>query len=31
VIGDLLYTVSEAGVEAVDLITLEDAAWVPFR
>lgn len=31
VIGGLLYTVSEAGVEAVDLITLEDAAWVPFR
>lgn len=31
VIGDLLYTVSEAGVEAVDLVTLGDGAWIPFR
>jgi hypothetical protein len=31
VIGDLLYTVSETGVEAVDLNTLADVAWVPFR
>jgi uncharacterized secreted protein with C-terminal beta-propeller domain len=31
VVGDLLYTVSEAGVEAVDLDTLDDVAWVPFR
>ena len=31
VVGDLLYTVSEAGVEAVDLVTLDDVAWVPFR
>jgi hypothetical protein len=31
VIGDLLYTVSETGVEAVDLNTLEDVAWVAFR
>jgi uncharacterized secreted protein with C-terminal beta-propeller domain len=31
VIRDLLYTVSEAGVEAMDLATLDDAAWVPFR
>jgi uncharacterized secreted protein with C-terminal beta-propeller domain len=31
VVGELLYTVSETGVEAVTLDTLEDAAWVPFR
>jgi hypothetical protein len=31
VIGDLLYTVSETGVEAADLDTLTDVAWVPFR
>jgi uncharacterized secreted protein with C-terminal beta-propeller domain len=31
VVGDLLYTVSEGGVEAVDLVTLDDVAWVPFR
>lgn len=31
VIGDLLYTVSEAGVEAADLTTLEDVAWIDFR
>jgi hypothetical protein len=31
VIGDLLYTVSETGVEAVDLNSLADVAWVPFR
>jgi hypothetical protein len=31
VIGDLLYTVSEAGVEAADLDTLDDVAWIPFR
>ncbi|MDQ3990704.1 MAG: beta-propeller domain-containing protein [Actinomycetota bacterium] len=31
VIGDALYTVSERGVEAADLATLEDTAWVPFR
>jgi hypothetical protein len=31
VVGDLLLTVSEAGVEAADLHTLKDVAWVPFR
>jgi hypothetical protein len=31
VVGDLLYTVAETGVEAVDLVTLRDVAWVPFR
>jgi hypothetical protein len=31
VVGDLLLTVSDAGVEAADLATLEDAAWVSFR
>lgn len=31
VIGEMLYTVSETGVEAVDLDTLEDVAWVAFR
>lgn len=31
VVGDLLYTVAETGVEAVDLATLGDVAWVPFR
>ena len=30
VIGERLYTVSDLGVEAVDLETLEDAGWVPF-
>jgi uncharacterized secreted protein with C-terminal beta-propeller domain len=31
VVGDLLYTVAETGVEAVDLVTLRDVAWIPFR
>jgi hypothetical protein len=31
VVGDLLYTVAETGIEAVDLATLRDVAWVPFR
>lgn len=31
VVGDLLYTVAETGVEAVDLDSLRDVAWVPFR
>ena len=31
VVGDLLYTMSELGIEATDLETLEDQAWVPFR
>jgi uncharacterized secreted protein with C-terminal beta-propeller domain len=31
VVGDLLYTVAETGVEAVDLMTFRDVAWVPFR
>lgn len=31
VVGDLLYTVAETGVEAVDLATLGDVAWVPFQ
>jgi uncharacterized secreted protein with C-terminal beta-propeller domain len=30
VVGDLLFTVSETGVEAVDLTTLDDVAWVSF-
>ena len=30
VIGDVLYTVSELGVKASDLATLEDLAWIPF-
>ena len=30
VVGDQLYTVSELGVEAVDIDTLQDTAWVPF-
>lgn len=30
VIGDTLYTVSEAGIEANDLETLRDRAWAPF-
>ena len=31
VVGDLLYTVAETGVEAVDLATFRDVARVPFR
>jgi uncharacterized secreted protein with C-terminal beta-propeller domain len=31
VIGNLLYTVSEAGVEAADLGNLDDVAWIAFR
>jgi uncharacterized secreted protein with C-terminal beta-propeller domain len=31
VVGDLLFTVAEAGVEAVEVATLKDVAWVPFR
>ena len=31
VVGDLLYTVSETGLEASDLQTLHDVAWIPFR
>ena len=31
VAGDRLYTVSEGGVEAADLTTLEEVAWTPFR
>lgn len=31
VVGDLLYTVAETGVEAVDVASLRDVAWVPFR
>ena len=31
VAGDLLLTVSEAGVEAADLASLEDVAWVAFE
>jgi len=31
VVGDHLYTVSDVGVEAADLSTLEDVAWVPFE
>ena len=31
VVGDLLYTVSELGLEAADLDSLEDVAWVAFR
>ncbi|HEX6206884.1 MAG TPA: beta-propeller domain-containing protein [Actinomycetota bacterium] len=31
VVGDLLYTVSETGLEASDLQTLDDVAWIPFR
>ena len=30
VIGDALYTVSELGLEASDLVTLSDRAWVSF-
>ncbi len=30
VVGDLLYTVSDAGVEAADLATFRDVAWIPF-
>lgn len=30
VVGDLLYTVSEVGVEAADLTTLETVGWLPF-
>jgi len=30
VIGDRLYTMSELGIEAADLETLEDAAWISF-
>ncbi len=29
VVGDLLYTVSDAGVEAADLVTFRDVAWIP--
>jgi uncharacterized secreted protein with C-terminal beta-propeller domain len=31
VVGDLLFTVAETGMEAVDLVTLKDVASVPFR
>ena len=30
VVGDLLYTISDAGVKASDLDTLADVAWLPF-
>jgi hypothetical protein len=30
VVGDALYTVSERGLKASDLVTLGDRAWVPF-
>lgn len=30
VVGDLLYTVSDAGVKASTLDTLDDVAWLPF-
>jgi hypothetical protein len=30
IIGDVLYTVSEAGVKANDLDSLRDIAWIPF-
>lgn len=30
VLGDVLYTLSEAGLKATSLATLEDTAWVPF-
>jgi hypothetical protein len=30
VLGDVLYTLSEAGLEATSLETLEDTAWVAF-
>ena len=29
-VGDTLYTVSELGLEASDLVTLTDRAWVSF-
>ena len=31
VVGDLLYTMSETGLEASDLQTLDDVAWIPFH
>ncbi len=31
VVGDMLYTVSEAGILGSDLDTLGDVAWIPFR
>jgi uncharacterized secreted protein with C-terminal beta-propeller domain len=31
VVGDRLYTVSEGGIESLDLASLEDVAWVAFR
>ncbi len=31
VVGDLLYTVSEDGIEGSDLETLAEVVWVPFR
>jgi hypothetical protein len=30
VIGDTLFTFSESGVLASDLVTLDDIAWLPF-